>query len=363
MGRFTDMKLLVLGGTRFLGRHLVEAALARGHDVTLFTRGVQPVPWAGRVTHLVGNRDPRIAPGLAALETGEWDAAIDTSGYVPRCVKASADAIGERVGNYTFVSSLSVYADSSRPGLDETTPVATLEDPLSEDIAAHYGALKARCEDEVRAAFGRRALVVRPGLIVGPHDPTDRFAYWVARFACPDVLGARPLPAVVPGPPDRAVQFIDARDLGSWMLDMSEREAEGTFDACSPAGTWTMSAFVDVLVAAARASGSPTVPQWIDDDSLLRHDVTPWTGLPLWIPASDQESAGFMHFACARAAAQGLVLRPLAETVADSAAWLRVRDHSNSWRNVLSAEKEREILAAAVPAPGASALAPPGMRS
>ena len=152
------MKLLVLGGTRFLGRHLVDAALARGHDVTLFTRGVQPVPWAGKVTHLVGNRDPRIAPGLSALETGEWDAAIDTSGYVPRCVKASADAIEERVGHYTFVSSLSVYADASRPGLDETTPVATLDDPLSEDIAAHYGALKARCEDEVRAAFGRRAL-------------------------------------------------------------------------------------------------------------------------------------------------------------------------------------------------------------
>jgi len=356
------MRLLVLGGTRFLGRHLVDAAVARGHDVTLFTRGVQPVPWAGKVTHLVGNRDPRIAPGLSALETGEWDAAIDTSGYVPRCVKASADAIQGRVGHYTFVSSLSVYADSSRPGLDETTPVATLDDPLSEDIPAYYGALKASCEDVVRAAFGH-TLVVRPGLIVGPLDPTDRFAYWVARFACPAVLGARPVPALVPGPSDRAVQFIDARDLASWMLGMSERQVEGTFDACSPAGTWTMGALVDALIAVARAAGSATVAQWIDDESLLRHGVTPWTGLPLWIPASDHESAGFMHFACARAVAQGLTVRPLAETVADTAAWLRVRDHSDAWRNVLSAEKENEIVDAIVPAPSASSLAPPGVRS
>ena len=331
--------------------------------MTLFTRGVQPVPSAGKVAHLVGNRDPRIAPGLSALETGEWDAAIDTSGYVPRCVKASADAIQGRVGHYTFVSSLSVYADASRPGLDETAPVATLDDPLSEDIAAHYGALKARCEDEVRAAFGRCALVVRPGLIVGPFDPTDRFAYWVARFACPEVLGARPVPAVVPGPWDRCVQFIDARDLASWILAMIQRQGEGTFDACSPSGKWTMGAFVDVLVATARAAGSPTVPQWIDDERLLRYGVTPWTGLPLWIPASDQESAGFMHFACARAVAHGLALRPLAETVDDTADWLRERDHSDAWRNVLSAEREREILAGIVPAPSASPLAAPGVRS
>ena len=262
------MKLLILGGTRFLGRHCVEAALARGHDVTIFTRGVQPVPWAGRVTHLVGNRDPRIEPGLAALESGEkdaesgeWDAAIDMSGYVPRCVKASVAALDGRVGHYTFVSSISVYANASLPGRDESTPVVTLDDPQSEDIPAHYGALKARCEDEVRAVFGRRALVVRPGLIVGPHDPTDRFAYWVARFVCPEVLGARPEAAVVPAPPERAVQFIDARDLAAWSLDMIEQRADGTFDACSPAGLWTMGALVEALVAAARAAGSSVVPR------------------------------------------------------------------------------------------------------
>jgi 2'-hydroxyisoflavone reductase len=143
------------------------------------------VPWPERVRHLTGNRDPRIAPGLSALAGGEWDAAIDLSGYVPRCVNASCAELADSVGHCTFVSSVSVYADVSRPGVDETAPVAKLDDPSSEDIPAHYGALKARCEDEVRAAFGGRAFVVRPGLIVGPHDPTDRFAYWVARFVCP----------------------------------------------------------------------------------------------------------------------------------------------------------------------------------
>jgi 2'-hydroxyisoflavone reductase len=272
------MKLLILGGTRFLGRHFVDAALAREHAVTVFTRGVSPVPWPERVRHLTGNRDPQIAPGLVALAGSTWDAAIDLSGYLPRCVNASCAALEDCVGHYTFVSSASVYADVSRPGIDETAPVAQLDDPSSEDIAAHYGALKARCEDEVRAAFGGRAFVVRPGLIVGPFDSTDRFGYWVARFVCPALTGERADSAVVPAPPDRFIQFIDARDLATWMLDMVERKAGGTFDACTPAGMWTMGALVEHLAAGARATGSKTVAQWVDDEALLRHGVTPWTG-------------------------------------------------------------------------------------
>jgi 2'-hydroxyisoflavone reductase len=339
------VKLLVLGGTRFLGRHFVDAALARGHDVTIFTRGVQPVPWARKIAHLVGNRDPRIEPGLSTLRAGEWDAAIDLSGYVPRCVNASVAALAGRVGHYTFVSSISVYADASLPGRDESAAVVALDDPATEDVMAHYGALKARCEDEVRAGFGSRALVVRPGLIVGPHDPTDRFAYWVARFVCPQVLGARPVAAVVPAPPERAVQFIDARDLAAWMLDMAEQRVDGTYDACSPAGTWTFGTLVGALVAAAQVAGSEVVPQWVDDEALIRHEVTPWTGLPLWLPASDPESVGFMEWSCACAAARGLRLRPLGQTIADTADWLRARDHSGAWRNVLTADRERAILA------------------
>jgi 2'-hydroxyisoflavone reductase len=342
------MKLLVLGGTRFLGRHLVDAAIGAGHDVTIFTRGATPSPWAAApVTHLVGDRDPRKGAGLAALDTGEWDAAIDLSGYVPRCVAASAKGLAARVAHYAFVSSMSVYADSSRPDLDETTPVATLEDPATEDIMAHYGALKARCEDEVRTAFGERALIVRPGLIVGPHDPTDRFSYWVARFLLPERLGARPQEAVVPAPASRPVQFIDARDLASWMLEATVARTAGTFNADSAPRMWTMGALVDTLVARTRTGVKRVTPRWIDEAKLIERQITPWTELPLWIPATDAESAGFMEFSSARAFAQGLRIRPLSQTIDDTAAWLATRAEDYAWRDVLSADKERALLAAA----------------
>ena len=357
------MKLLVLGGTRFLGRHLVDAALARGHDVTIFTRGVTPLPPGAAVRRLVGNRDPGVAPGLTALGAGEWDAAIDTSGYVPRSVKAAATALDGRVGRYAFVSSLSVYADASRPGIDETAPVAALADPLSEDVKTHYGALKALCEEEIRAVFRDRALVVRPGLIVGPFDPTDRFAYWVARFLQPGLVGARGDAAIVPGPRERPVQFIDARDLAIWILDGLEAGRAGTFNACSPAGMWTMGTLVDALAARRRAPGNVPAPAWVDDATLVGCGVVPWTGLPLWIPATDPESAGFMDFACARAIEQGLCIRPLEQTIDDTAAWLAERDNGDAWRNVLSAEKEREVLAGIGPERSGSATVATGVRS
>ena len=342
------MKLLVLGGTRFLGRHFVEAAIDAGHDVTVFTRGVTPSPWnASRVTHLIGDRDPRKGAGLAALEGGSWDAAIDLSGYVPRCVEASAKLLESRVGHYTFVSSMSVYADSSRPDLDEATPVAVLADRETEDIMAHYGALKASCEDAVRAALGGRALVIRPGLIVGPHDPTDRFGYWVARFLLPERLGDRAPEAVVPAPPSRPIQFIDARDLARWMLDASAERVDGTFNASSPPRMWTMGMLVDVLAAHARSAGKRVAPRWIDETKLVEHGVTPWTELPLWIPATDAESAGFMEFSSARAFARGLRVRPLSQTVDDTAAWLATRDEAKAWKSVLAADKERALLAVA----------------
>jgi 2'-hydroxyisoflavone reductase len=339
------MRLLVLGGTRFLGRHTVAAALEGGHEVTVFTRGVTASPWQGTaVTHLVGNRDPRIEPGLAALGAGEWDAAIDCSGYVPRCVAASAQRLANRVGHYAFVSSMSVYADSSRPGQDESAPIATLDDPATEDVLPNYGALKARCEEEVRAAFGGRALIARPGLIVGPHDASDRFAYWVARFLRPDSLGARADRAVVPAPPDRPVQFIDARDIAAWLIASAQSRQPGTFNLASPPGRWTTGQLVAALAERSRRNGRPVAPRWLDDVTLVERGVTPWTGLPLWIPASDAESAGFMEFSCARAFAHGLALRPLEDTIDDTAAWLDTRRDDGAWRNVLSADRERELL-------------------
>ena len=335
------MKLLILGGTRFLGRHLVELALDRGDDVTIFTRGRLPVPWGDRVTALTGDRDPRAAPGLDALTGGSWDAVIDCSGYVPRVVEASARLLASRVKRYVFVSSMSVYAKTERPQMDERTPLAELEDPSTEQVMEHYGALKAACEAVVDRVFGARATNVRPGLIVGPFDGTDRFGYWVARFVHPQLLGDRPPRAVVPAPRERPVQFIDARDLAAWLLDICASDVSGTFNACSPAFHWTMNDLVDALTA---ASAKPPTPTWIGDTTLVDAGVTPWMGLPLWLPPSEPDSAGFMTMDCSRAQRAGLAVRPLVETVADTAQWLAGRDNTDAWKHVLSADVERRLL-------------------
>ncbi len=338
------MNLLVLGGTRFLGRHIVDAALARGHGVTLFTRGRQPDHWNGAVTMLTGNRDPAIAPGLSALEAGTWDAVIDTSGYVPRVVRASAKMLAPRVGRYLFVSSISVYTDASRPGLDETAPVGVLEDPASEEVGKYYGPLKFACETAVTEICGASALHVRPGLIVGPYDPTDRFGYWVARFVQPQLLGDRAAVAVAPLPEARPLQFIDARDLASFMLGLLTQQAGGTFIATSPAGQWTFSDLVRALVVAG-GHRAPR-PAWTAEAALLEHKVAPWTGLPLWIPTTFADEAGFMEFDCGKAQRAGLRTRPLAATIADTAAWLMQRDNAGAWKDVLTADAERAILTA-----------------
>jgi len=357
------MKLLVLGGTRFLGRHIVDAALARGDDVTIFTRGRLPVPWQaeadasasppsspssasarrprGRLTALLGDRDACIAPGLRALESGTWDAVIDCSGYVPRVVEASARLLAARVSRYIFVSSMSVYAKTDRPNMGEDTPVAILDDPATEQVMEHYGALKAACEQVVDRLYGRRATQVRPGLIVGPFDATDRFGYWVARFVHPRLLGERPGRAVVPAPSSRSVQFIDSRDLASWLLDVAHRDVSGVFNACSGAFQWRFADLVDALVAAAPL---PPEPAWIDDERLLAQGVAPWVGLPLWLPASEADSGGFMSMNCERAQGAGLAVRPLADTIATTAAWLAERDNTGAWKKVLTADAERALL-------------------
>ncbi len=339
------MKLLILGGTRFLGRHLVDAALARGDDVTIFTRGRQENPWGARVTALAGNRDPAIPPGLAALEQGGWDAVVDTSGYVPRIVRASAELLAPRVGRYLFVSSLSVYSDTSAPGLNESAPVGELPDPATEEVAKHYGPLKVACERVVAEVFGERATILRPGLIVGPFDPTDRFAYWPARFVHPALLGNRAPDAVVPAPPGNPVQFIDARDLAAWMRELAARGVGGTFNANSPRGRFTWGDLIGAC-AAAGGAGAPR-PAWTAEKFLLDAKVEPWTGLPLWLPSTLPDVGGFMDFDCTKAQAAGLAVRPIADTVADTAAWLPTRDNAPAWKAVLAADAEREILAAA----------------
>lgn len=285
------MKLLVLGGTVFVGRHVVEAALARGYEVTLFHRGRNARGLFPDAEEVLADR----SAGLAALEGGEWDVVIDTSGYVPNVVRASADALAERVGRYTFVSSVSAYADHSRLGMTEDSPVFRVE---SND----YGPRKAACEREVLEVFPDRGAIVRPGVIAGPHDPTDRFNRWVRRIAA----GGR---VAAPEPRDQPVQVIDARDLAGWMLDVPP----GVFNAVGD--TMTMEAFLETLIA---ACGSDAELEWTSEDDLLAQGIEPWDHIPLWVaPSQNPDLAGFLALSNARAVAAGLRFRPLAATVRD----------------------------------------------
>jgi nucleoside-diphosphate-sugar epimerase len=321
------VKLLVLGGTKFLGRHVVAHALAQGHVVTTFTRGQTNPDLFSEAEHLRGDRDGQ----LDALGGRSWDGVVDTSGYVPRVVRQSAELLRDNVGRYVFVSSISVYADFSAP-VDESTPVAELEDPDTEDVLPNYGALKAACERVVEEVYGDRSARVRAGLIVGPYDPTDRFTYWPRRIAAGG-------DALAPGDPDAPTQFVDARDLAAWLVELALHGPGGTFNATGPSDRLTMQELFE-RSRAALASDANFV--WIDDDAVLAHDVQPWTELPLWLPGSDY--AGMARADISRALAAGLSFRPLEETVRATYEWDRGEPGD---RPTLSREKEQTVLDAA----------------
>jgi 2'-hydroxyisoflavone reductase len=321
------MKLLVLGGTKFLGRHAVDAAHAAGHDVTIFTRGQTNPELFPDAEHLQGDRDG----DLDALERGTWDGVVDTSGYVPRIVRQSAELLHDRVGRYVFVSSISVYDDFSAP-ITEASPVAELEDPATEEILENYGALKAACEKVVEEFFGERSARVRAGLIAGPYDPTDRFTYWPRRIA----LGGKVLG---PGDPGAPVQFVDARDLAAWLVQLALDGPGGTYNATGPAQLLTFGQLLDRMRETI-ASDAGVV--WVDDERVLEAGVQAWTELPLWLPGS--EHAGMARADISRALAAGLTFRPVEETIVDTLAWDRTLPGD---RPTLEHDKEQEILAAA----------------
>jgi 2'-hydroxyisoflavone reductase len=301
------MRILVLGGTEFAGRHLTELALARGHEVVLFNRGRTAPELFPGVERITGDRggDLQGLRGVAA------DAVVDMCGYVPADVERSAQMLAPNAGRYLFVSSRSVYADHSAPGSNERSELAELPPgaPADEITGESYGPLKAACERAAQAAFPGRALVLRPGLIVGPYDPTGRFAYWPQRIAeGGDVLA--------PGPPEQPIQVIDARDLAAFALDLLERGASGTFDVVTPDGMLTLGQVLGACLVA--APGARLV--WVDPGFLLEQGVEPWTELPLWTPGDDM--AGFQRSDVSRALAAGLRPRPIAETVADTLRWV-----------------------------------------
>ncbi|MCK4570542.1 NAD-dependent epimerase/dehydratase family protein [Candidatus Bipolaricaulota bacterium] len=326
------MKLLIIGGTVFLGRSLVEFALERGHEITLFNRGQSNVDLFPDVEQLHGDRDG----GLDPLIGRTFDACLDTCGYFPRIVKASAQLLKNSVQQYAFVSSVSVYGDPLPEGVDESGVLATIDDPSLEEITGKtYGPLKALCEAEVSAAFGDCALLIRPGLIVGPYDPSDRFTYWPWRV---DQGGQ----ILAPGRPNRPIQFIDVRDLAAWILSMLESEEPGIYNIASTPGVFTMNS---LLQTCCDATAEVSEFVWMDDAFLKEHGVGAWAELPLWIPEDDPMARGFFDFRAERAVANGLTVRPLEETVRATMAWSRTRSNDHEWHSGLTKEREAELLA------------------
>jgi 2'-hydroxyisoflavone reductase len=293
------LKLLVLGGTKFLGRAAVEAALARGDEVTLFNRGETSPELFPEAEKLRGDRDG----DLSALRGREWDAVIDPSGFVPRVVRDSAELLRGSVGHYVFVSSASVYAEPFVPGYDESAPTVELEDPASEDALKDYGALKAACERVVGEVFPNASASVRAGLIVGPHDASGRFTYWPLRLSLPG-------PVLAPGPPDRLTQLVDARDLGAWLVELCAGGVAGTFNATSEPVT---------LERVLAACGDAELV-WVDEGFLVEQGVQPWMELPLWVTGAD---VAFLEMDVSKAVAAGLRFRPLEDTARDTLAWAR----------------------------------------
>lgn len=322
------MNLLIIGGTRFVGRHLVEYALARGHTITLFNRGQSNPDLFPQVEHLRGDR----ATDLALLKDRSWDAVIDTCGYVPRIVQLSAQALVGHTDRYVFISTVSVYAEDNPRGMDEDSPLAKLKDESVEEITGEtYGGLKVLCEKVVEEAYPDRALIIRPGLIVGPHDPTDRFTYWPWRIA----QGGEVL---APGNPHQPQQVIDVRDMAQWIVSMVEEKRAGIFNAVGPDYALTTKQMLEACVAVCNPQAQLT---WLSESFLLDHKVEPWSEMPVWLP--EKESA-MDTCSNARAIAAGLKIRPLAETFRDTLAWAKTRPADYAWRAGMKPEREAELL-------------------
>jgi 2'-hydroxyisoflavone reductase len=334
------LQILVLGGTGFLGPHFVEAARAKGHKLTLFNRGkTNPTRFSGEefkdIEQLHGDRKT----DMKALQgRRRWDAVLDTSAYLPADVTRSTQLLGKRVDQYLLVSTISVYARMDTPNQDESAPVATLANPnVTEVTGETYGGLKALCETAAEKEMPGRVTIVRPGLIVGPGDNTDRFTYWPAR-------ADRGGEILAPGSASDPTQFIDVRDLAAFLLKLLEDRRYGTFNADAPAGKLTMG---ELIATSQRVSGKPSKVTWVPADFLEKQEVSPWQDMPVWIPAAG-EYAGFGRVSSQKAQAAGLTYRPLDTTVGDTLAYWRAlpADRRANPKAGLSMVREAEVLQA-----------------
>jgi 2'-hydroxyisoflavone reductase len=322
------MKLLIMGGTVFVGRHIVASAIARGHEVTLFHRGNHNPGLFPQAEELIGDRNG----DLAALEGRRFDAVIDSSGYTPAQVSAVAERLAGRLGRYVFISSISAYDAEGRRGLTEAGPLKAPADPgVSEVTPETYGPLKVAAEQALEARMPGRVLVVRPGLVAGPHDPTDRFTYWVDRIA-------RGGEVLAPAPAEAPMQVIDARDLGDFTLHLLESGQTGPFNAVGPATPLT---FGEFLAAVQRVTGSDATLRWASPEFLEAQGVRHMADLPFWV---GEAGAGMLTIDATKAIAHGLKHRALDDTIRDTLAWLRA--HPHALEAGLSAQREQEVLAA-----------------
>jgi len=338
-----QLRLLILGGTGFTGPHQVRYALARGHKLTLFNRGRRPKEWPGEVEELVGDRN---LGQLDPLKGREWDACIDNPTSLPFWVRDAGQVLKGKVGQYVFISTQSVYASEKEPGADETAPLAEYKgadamketmETLRANIEQLYGPLKARSEREAETWFPGITTIIRPTLIVGPGDDSDRFTYWPVRLdRGGDVLA--------PGDGSDPVQFIDARDLAEWTIRMVEAKTFGTFNAGGPAGEMTMEEMLHGVRAA--TSATPRL-HWVPASFLEAQKVQPWSDMPVWVP-SGPDTAGFSRRSNAKAVGAGLTYRPLAQTTLDTLAWFKAQpaDRQAKLRAGIDPAREQEVLKA-----------------
>jgi 2'-hydroxyisoflavone reductase len=300
--------------------------------VTLFNRGRSNADLFPTTAKIIGDRDG----GLDALQGRRWDAVIDSCGYFPRLVRDSATILAGAVDRYVFISTISVYASLAPLNIDENAPLGTLADATVEEITGgSYGPLKVLCEQVVEEIMPGRSLIVRPGLITGPHDHTDRFGYWPYRVD----LGGNVL---APGRPQRPIQHIDVRDLATFVVDMTEKRETGIYNTTGPYHALTMGQLLDTCL---EIGAHEATVHWVDEQFLLDQKVVPWGELPFWVPEADRDMAGFMRINCQKALDAGLTFRPLLETVRDWLVWHKTRaDHE--WQQALTPERERAILKA-----------------
>lgn len=337
-----QLRILILGGTGFTGPHQVRYALERGHKVTLFNRGREPKGWPGPVEELIGDRN---TGNLTALEGREWDVCIDNPTTLPFWVRDAGNVLRGKVQQYVFISTVSVYAEDDKPA-DESAPLAryTGADPMAETLESFranvgelYGPLKAVCEQEAKKQFPGMTTIIRPGLIVGPGDESDRFTYWPVHLS-------RGGEVLAPGDGSDPVQFIDARDLAEWTIRMTESRAFGTFNATGPEHPMQMRGMLTGIEAAIHSDARIT---WVPRAFLEAHKVAPWSDMPVWVPAQGN-SAGFAKRSIRNAVAAGLTFRPLAITTADTLDWFKQQppDRQAKLKAGMSPAREDALLSA-----------------